>query len=154
MNKLRLLSNFLITLLVSTNLYASSPIQRIDIVNMLSNLGGGVTQTPVQVVFSNHESASCYTTILAYNAVLSVFIGAGQPCISPITGMTITPIDQNAAVSTIYLAPSPISISSGYYYTQLSITENAAPTFDPSNGQVLTPGTVTLTTVNHFKTHL
>ncbi|CAM3083314.1 Uncharacterised protein [Legionella steigerwaltii] len=143
------LSLLLLTQIFSTTLHAANaPIQQIDIANLLGS--GGATETAVLVAFSNGDSLPCYTTTIAYQAVTSIWAGIGQTCQAPITSITLTPIANG--LGTVYETPLyPVTVDSSYYSTQIIISQNTAPTFDPNNGNILSPGTLQTTTVNHLE---
>ncbi len=120
-----------------------APIQRIDVVNMLWNPGGtggvaGLTPTSVVVAFNNGGSRPCFTSTLLFQAGVTVLAGTGQPCVAPVTTITVTPVAGPAGLA--YAALSPISINGAYYTNQYIITNQTAPVFDTTNGAVATPG--------------
>ncbi|KTC79110.1 hypothetical protein [Legionella cherrii] len=145
----------LLTQIFSTNLQAANaPIQQIDIANLLANNvggSGGATETAVNVAFLNGGALPCYTTTLAYQAATSIRAGIGQTCQAPITSITLTPIANSNGLGTIYETPLyPVMVDSRYYSTQITISQNTAPTFDPNNGNILLLGTIQTTVVNHL----
>lgn len=136
----------LVAIFIATDLYAANaPIQRIDIANLLSN-GGGISSTAVSLEFTNGGSTPCFTTTLPYQGVITVWAGMGQACTTAITNLTITPLAGDFGV--IYNPPNPLTISNSPYLTQITISQNTAPTFDPTNGTLLSTGTVATTFLN------
>lgn len=139
----------LLLVIASTKLFATpgAPIQRIDLANILSN-AGGITETSVLASFTeNNATTPCYQTTLAFNQVMTVWVGANQSCTMPITSLSITPVADANGNAPVYLAPDVYPIASTYFSTQITISQNTAPTFDPSNGSVLSFGTVNLSAV-------
>lgn len=127
---------------------ANAPIQRIDVVNLLSN-GGGVTQTSVVVAFANEGSLPCFTATLAFRGTITVWAGTGQACVNPITDVTITPIAASSEVPVVYEPPPLVSINATLYSTQLLINQNTAPIFDTTNGTLIATGTILTTALSH-----
>ncbi len=143
----------LFALTASTNLFAlaNAPIQRIDVVNLLSNnIGGssGLTDTNVVLAFSNGGSTPCFTTTLAFKAAVTVLAGIGQACVAPISDIAITPLA--APIGLVYVAPTDPSITTGFYSSQMVISQLTPPVFDPSNGTLLATGTVIASITNHY----
>lgn len=142
-------------LLASANLNATanSPVQRIDVANLLWNnvIGGNGGSTKVAVIadFANGGSIPCFSTTLASQGSITVWAGQGQPCTTAITSVTITPLDSPSGLGTVYQAPPDTPINTSLYSTQLSVIQNTAPVFDPENGALISPGTSTTTTVGH-----
>lgn len=130
-------------MVVSSQVQALAPIQRIDVVNMLWNPNGtgsvaGLTPTSVVVAFNNGGSRPCFSSTLLFQAGVTVLAGTGQPCVAAITTVTVTPVAGPGGL--VYAAPSPISITGSYYSNQLIITNLTDPVFDTTNGAVATPG--------------
>jgi hypothetical protein len=137
--------------LLATQMFAANaPIQRIDIVNLLWNDVAGVpgsTDTPILIAFYNGGTIPCYTTTVPFRAAITVWAGIGQACITPVSDLTITPV----ANPVVTYAPAVIAtLSGGYYVTELTVSQNSPPLFDPSNGAVLAPGTAKTTLVNYI----
>lgn len=136
--------------ITSVNLFAANaPIQRIDVVNILGNSSGGVTETPVVLSFDNGGSAPCFTTTLAFQGATTLWAGIGQSCVSAVTSLTVTPIAGSGS-GTVYVAPPISTINNTFYSAQITIAQNTPPQFDPSDGSITTAGTVLVTTVSHF----
>jgi hypothetical protein len=133
--------------LTNTALAANAPIQRVDVVNMLGVAGGSATS--VVVSFYNGVSTPCYTKTLAYLGAITVWAGVGQVCVSPITSVNVTPVVGSSGA--IYETPaSPTNISGTQYSTQITISQNTSPVFDPTNGSLLLPGTIQAVTVTNL----
>lgn len=120
-----------------------APVQRIDVVNMLWNpsaTGGaaGLTPTSVVVTFNNGGSRPCFTSTLLFQAGVTVLAGTGQPCVAPVTTITVTPVAGPAGLT--YAALTGVSINSAYYSSQYIVTNQTAPVFDTTNGAVATIG--------------
>lgn len=142
---------FLLALVLSMpSIYAANaPIQRLDIVNLLWNDVAaipGITDTAVQISFYNGESVPCLTTTLAFQAAMTLWVGIGQTCVKPIHEITVTPV---ANPEVIYDPAVTSTISSGYYATQVTVSQNSPPVFDPTNGAVLAAGSLKTTLINY-----
>lgn len=146
-----IVTHALLGILVSTKLFATAnaPIQRIDVVNMLSNNGSQVTQTSVVLAFENGGSTPCFTTTLAFQAATTVWAGTDQACGAGITGVTISPVAGPAGI-VVYNAPTPPTLNSSLYSTQMIISQNTAPLFDASNGLIIAAGTAQVTTLSQL----
>lgn len=143
----------LLAVLASASVFAASPIQRIDVVNMLWNPNGtggvpGLTPTSIVVAFNNGGSRACVTTTLAFQGATTVLAGTGQACTAAITSVSITPIAGPAG--TVYAAPADIPITNSYYATQIIINNKTDPIFDATNGAVKTAGAVQATVQGQF----
>lgn len=138
--------NILFVLAVSVKLYAANaPIQRIDVVNLLGV--GGATPTSVAISFSNGVSTPCFSTTLPYLGALTVWVGVGQACTSAITAVTVIPTGANL----VYSAPTnPNPINGAQYLTQIAISQNTAPVFDPNTGSLLTLGTTQVNAISNL----
>lgn len=141
--------------LISAHLFAieNAPIQRIDVVNLLSNGGSVITQTPVVITFTSGGASSCFSTTLAYQGAITVLAGAGQPCVTAITNIIITPIANPLGFALAYddqSAPSS-DINTSFYSTQMLVNQKTPPVFDPGNGALLVPGSVQAIINNHIK---
>lgn len=138
------------TLIVSSNLFASpgAPIQRIDVTNLLWNTTSSKTQTAVVLTFDNGGSAPCFTTSLNFQGTMTLLAGADYACNTPIKSVTITP--SMGTIGMIYDGPITNIISSGFYLTQINISQNTSPVFDPSNGAIDSTGTMRLTTTTQL----
>lgn len=153
MKKIRNISLVLSTLIASTNLFAlaNAPIQRVDVVNQLwNNLAGGdggLTNTAVILTFNNGGLSPCFTTTLAFQASITVLAGIGQACVSPVTDITITPLE--TAIGLVYQMPPDITLYAQYYSSQILISQLSPPVFDPANATILAPGSTFTTTINH-----
>ncbi|MFT4060449.1 MAG: hypothetical protein QM652_12980 [Legionella sp.] len=133
--------------LANTALAANAPIQRVDAVNMLGISNGSATS--VVVSFYNGVSTPCYTKTLAYLGAITVLSGVGQACVSPITSVNVTPVAGSFGAT--YETPvTPTSISNTQYSTQITISQNTPPVYDPSNGSLLLSGTLQVTTVTNW----
>lgn len=143
-----------LTSTISPQLFAqaNAPIQRIDVVNLLSN-GGGVTQTSVVVAFGNEGALPCFSTTLAFQGAITVWAGTGQSCVSPITNVTVTPLAASSDVPVVYEPPPPITVNATLYSTQILINQNTSPIFDTTNGTLITTGTVLTTTLSQLANH-
>ncbi len=138
MKRKGILSHTLLGLVFSHSLLAgNAPIQRIDVVNLLG--ANGSVATPVTFSFENGPTTPCYTTTLPYQGRITVWAGVGLACIAPITNIVVTPVVGPSG--TVYSAPNPVSINTNYYLNQVTVSENAPPTYDPTNGALLLPGT-------------
>lgn len=138
MNRNKMILHGIFALSMSINLFAANaPIQRIDVVNLLG--AGGSVPTSVTVAFENGVATPCFTTTLPYQGTITVWAGAGQTCGLPIINVVVTPA--SGAGGTVYSSPNPVAVSSNYYLTQLAISQNTAPIFDPNNGALLMAGT-------------
>jgi hypothetical protein len=147
----------LFSFFASINLFAANtPIQRIDVVNLLWNSAiggsGGVTPTSVQVVFQNSNPKPCLTTTLPFQGAITVWAGIGQTCVTPVTSVTITPVASVSSPVPVYVAPAnpTTSISSTYYSTQIMVSQNIAPIFDPNAGALLSVGVFQVTATSHL----
>ncbi len=100
-----ILIHSLITIMVSDKLLAdtSVPIQRIDVANLLTT---GAVNSPVMLAFDNGSSNPCITSLLAFQDTTTIWAGAGQACLTAISGVTITPIDASSGVGVIYQIPT------------------------------------------------
>jgi hypothetical protein len=126
---------------------ANAPIQRIDVANLL---GSGGSATSVVVSFSNGVSTPCYTKTLPYSGALTLWVGVGQVCVTPVTTVTIAPVTRVGG--SIYETPSvPTNLTGTLYSSQISIYENTPPQFDPTNGSLLIAGTIQATVVSNLK---
>ena len=148
----------LFSIIASINLFAANaPIQRIDVANLLWNSAiggsGGITPTSVQVVFQNNNPKPCYTTTLPFQGAITIWAGIGQTCVTPVTSITITPIASTSSPIPVYSAPTnPTTIiNSGYYSTQVIISQFIAPTFDPNDGALLSVGVSQVTAASHLR---
>src|SRR5438445_5608750 len=144
----------LLAVLASTQVYAVTKIQRIDVVNLLWNQNGtsgipGLTPTSVVVAFNNGGAKPCYTNTLSFQGATTVLAGTGQVCIAAVTSISVTPVAGPAG--TVYAAPSNFAITGSYFATQIIINQLTAPTFDSTNGSVVTQGTVQATIQGQFK---
>jgi hypothetical protein len=147
MKRMLLLSVLLVSI-VSTNSFATRSIQQISVTNTLGNTnatGGvpGLTQTAVGLEFNNGGSSPCLTTIVAYGGFFNMQVGTGQACVAAVTSVAIKPVVSPAG--TVYSVPPSTTLNTNYYSNQILVSSNTAPTFDSSNGTVVTPGTVTVT---------
>jgi hypothetical protein len=141
--------NAVLALIVSAKFAtaANAPIQRIDVVNMLGDLGGSATS--VVVSFSNGVSTPCFTKTLPYLGAITVWAGTGQVCVTPVTSIMVTPVA--GATGAIYdTNPVPTNLTGTQYSTQITISQNTAPIFDPNNGSLLIAGTVQATAVTNW----
>lgn len=128
----------LLGLVFSTSLFAgNAPIQRIDVVNLLG--ANGSVPTAVTLSFENGPATPCFTATLPYQGRITVWAGVGMACIAPITSILVNPVI--GASGPVYTSPSPVELSSNYYLSQLTVSENAAPQYDPTNGDLVMPGT-------------
>ena len=97
-----------IAIIASATLEAGTtiPIQRIDLANLLST---GAVSSPVIVTCGG--SIPCVTSLMAYQDTATIWAGAGQTCVTPISSVTITPLDASSGVGGIYQIPaSPVAI--------------------------------------------
>ncbi|MFJ1267672.1 hypothetical protein ACD661_03755 [Legionella lytica] len=128
----------LLGLVVSTALFAgNAPIQRIEVVNLLG--ANGSVPTAVTISFENGPATPCFTATLPYQGRITVWAGVGMACIAPITSILINPVV--GSKGPVYSSPSPVGVSSNYYLSQLTVSENAPPKYDPTNGDLVMPGT-------------
>ncbi|MDR3502151.1 MAG: hypothetical protein P4L79_06160 [Legionella sp.] len=138
MKRKGILIHTLLGLVVSTGLFAgNAPIQRIDVVNLLG--ANGSVPTSVTLSFENGPTTPCFTATLPYQGRITVWAGVGQACIAPITNIVVTPVI--GPHGTVYTEPSPVGVSTNYYLNQLTVSENVPPTYDPTNGALVMPGT-------------
>ncbi len=140
----------------SCNLFAiaNAPIQRIDITNLLWNSviggNGGATKISVKVDFENGGSVPCFTKTLPFQASVTVWADPSQPCTKAITSISVTPLDSEAGIGTVYLPPPSILINSSLYLAQITIIQNTAPVFDLFNGSLISSGTARTTSINRL----
>ena len=146
---------FLTTLLISTTNLSAAVLQQIQVANMLYNQDAtsanpGMSPTSVLVKgFVTGASSPCYTSTIAYQGSVSINTGTGQSCTAAIATMTFTPV-AIATVGATYTAPATVTLNSNF--TQQLLIEQTpkagstsyGPVFDPTNGIVVTPGTVTI----------
>jgi hypothetical protein len=145
----KLIINILLGLVSTPLLAANAPIQRVDLVNMLG--AGGATPTSILVTFNTDTGTlPCVSKTLAYQDAITVWAGIGQACITPVTSITVTPVAGSNGVS-IYDTPiAPTYLSSSFYSTQITISQNTAPVFDSGNGSLISTGTLQVTTTSHW----
>lgn len=148
--KSKIISLILWALLAPTYLFAANtPIQRLDVANLLWNStaggNGGFTNTAVIVEFSNGGLAPCFSTTLPFQATITVWAGLDFPCVTPITNVSVTPIE-TLPLGLVYLAPENTLIQAHVYSTQMLISQLSPPLFDPDNATLMSPGTVITTT--------
>lgn len=146
MKKQTIIFNILFSFIISTPVLGieNSPIQRLDISNVLSSSNES-SETPISLNFKSNSFASCYSVTLMSPSVISVYAGPGLPCVTPITTVSITPLATPGGLGVIFQAPNDLNINSGLYYSQVTMSENSPPVFDPNNGSVLIPGTILVT---------
>lgn len=144
MKKINKILSAALVLAASGSLFAAgnAPVQRIDVVNLLSSGGtspGDSTLTAVEVSFDNGGAEPCMTATLAFQGEITVYAGADEECVAPISLVTVTPIA--GPLGLVYQAPAaPTVISRGYYATQMVVNQSSPPVFDSANGALLTPG--------------
>jgi len=127
----------------------NAPMQRIDVINLLWNGAGGtkgISQSAVTVSFENNSPTPCFTSTLAFQGSMTVWVGVGQHCVTPVTSITITPIARSD-IGLVYDTPATINISNSLYSAQILVSQNIAPVFDPFNGAILSTGTLQGTVV-------
>lgn len=153
MKRILLLSQLFLALLVSTQAFALNEtkaihagfLQQIYILNTLWNqnaTGGvrGLTPTSVVVAFNNGGSKPCYTTTLAFNQATTILVGTGEACVAEVLTVSITPVAGPAGM--VYATPTPVTLNGSYYSTEITLTDNADPIFDTTNGAVHAQGSV------------
>lgn len=139
--------------IASGNLFAlaNEPIQRIDVVNTLGT-PGSVTPTPVSIAVSNGGSAPCFTTTLHFHKATTILVGVGNPCITPVNSISVTPLTSEGGQGVMYNTPSfPTTINGTLYSSQITISESSSPAFDPTNGGLISLGNLQTIVVGHFR---
>lgn len=127
-------------------LAANTPIQRIDVTNMLG--AGGATPTAVSVSFSTGVATPCFSTTLPYLGTTTVWVGVGQTCSLPIIGVNVVPTGTGAVYAP---AANPIPVSGTQYLSQITITQNTPPVFNPTSGALTSLGTVDVSVVSNLR---
>jgi ABC-type proline/glycine betaine transport system permease subunit len=153
MKRISIVINALFTIIVSANLFAvaSAPIQRIDVVNILSNGLGSPSQTSVLVAFGNGGALPCSKITLPFQGSTTVWAGIGQTCVTAVTSVTITAIAGPVGIGAVYdTTPITYSISSSFYSDQISIIQSIAPVFDGSSGAIIAAGFAQASIVNNL----
>ncbi|MBA3660320.1 MAG: hypothetical protein H0W64_01185 [Gammaproteobacteria bacterium] len=132
---------------------ANNFIQSIQVVNLLANTtlpDPGMTPTTIIVKYYNNASYPCWVSTLSYQQDTAIHAGPTQGCVTKVNMVEITPLLVGEKLRT-YQGPVQVQVDTSKYASQITVVQNQAPVFDPSNGLIVTPGTIKAKVQAQFK---
>lgn len=118
--------------------------QTISIMNVLANTNlpdPGMTPTPLIVKYYNGGTLPCWTAAVNYQDEYIAHAGPGLGCVNKINQISIIPVVVAEKLA-VYRGPLNIDIDVSKFSTQIIISEESEPQFDPRSGLVSAPGSM------------